>query len=138
MGARAERAKLEVLVNVGGHVSHHPRSEAHALAVRCRSYAFDIAGPERPAVDLELAVDHRRVRDDLAFEVEHEMHATDRVLPILLGERLVIRVERSPEQLAYDRDLGGSELVRGHHPDRRSIDHRRPTIRNTCPPGAAK
>src|SRR5207249_10129045 len=71
MGARAERAKLEVLVNVGGHVSHHPRSEAHALAVRCRSYAFDVAGPERPTGDLELANDQRSMPEDLALEPVH-------------------------------------------------------------------
>jgi hypothetical protein len=61
---------------------------------------------------MERPLDDRRVGDDLAVDVEDEVKAPDRVLPVVLGEAvLIVRSERGLEQLADRPSLGRAQLV---------------------------
>lgn len=55
----------------------------------CRD-GFDIAGPERTAVDLELALDDGSMGDDIGVDLDDEMHPAHRVLPVVLSEALIL------------------------------------------------
>ena len=112
MAAGAERSKLEPVPDVGRDVSHDQRAEAGSLAIRRRGDGLDVAGPERAPVDVELALDDGGVGDDLAVELEHEMDAADGMVPVVVGEPLVVvRPECGHEQLADGRNTRLRQVV---------------------------
>ena len=119
VAAGAERAELESVPDVCRHVGHDERAEAGSLSIRQRRDRLDVAGPERPARDVELALDNRRMGDDLAIEVEHEMEAADGMGPVIVGEPLLlVRPECGPHHGSDGGDLGRGQLIRWHpaHP----------------------
>lgn len=75
-----------------------------------------VAGTKQPPVNADLALHHRRVRHDRALDVRDDMHSTDRVLPVLLGEALVgvVGIERCIEDQPDRGDLGAvsADVVR--------------------------
>ena len=61
---------------------------------------------------MDLALDNLGVGDDLAIEVEDEMDAAQGVVPVLVGEPLVLaRPERRKHQRADGRDLFRGQLL---------------------------
>ena len=90
MPAGAERAELKVVADVGRHVRHDQRAKTFPVPIDGRAHGFHVAGPERPGVDVELTLNDRGVRDDIAMNVQHEMDAAHGVIPVVLFEPLVL------------------------------------------------
>jgi hypothetical protein len=62
---------------------------------------------------MEFPVDDRRVGDDFAVQVEHEMDAADGMVPIVVGEPfLLVQPECGQHQIANCPDFGRRELRR--------------------------
>ena len=62
------------------------------------------------AAGVQVALDHRGVRHDLALELDHEVHATHRVREVFLREGLVLG-ERRLEQRTHRCQLAARELI---------------------------
>ena len=106
VAARSERPELERLPDVGRHVGHEERAETAPLPIGRRADGLDVAGPQRTTIDVKAALDDGTVRDDLAIELEHEMDAAERMVPVVVAEPLVlVRPEPLNEQRADGRDL---------------------------------
>jgi hypothetical protein len=77
-------------------------------------------------VDMQLALDHGGVRDDLAIELQHEMETADRMVPVVVAECfVVIGPERGDEQLANGRDLRRGQFGRRDPAQPRSTERQR-------------
>ncbi len=83
---------------------------------RCRD-SLDVPGPEGQSSDVQLALDHGRVGDDLPVELEHEMDPAKRMLPVVVGESLLLPLgpERDVHERADLANLAGGQL-RGGEP----------------------
>ena len=74
--------------------------------IRVRRDRLDVTRAERPTVDMQLTLDDGRVRHDLTVDVEDEVRATEAVLPVLVGEALVlVLAERGFQQAPNGADL---------------------------------
>jgi hypothetical protein len=61
---------------------------------------------------VDVALDDRRVGDDPAVQLEHDMDAADRVLPVIVGESVIlIGAERDLHQRPDGGDLARRQLV---------------------------
>jgi predicted acylesterase/phospholipase RssA len=137
-----QAAELETLADVGRDVRHDQRAKTRPLPIDGRAHGFHIAGPERPAIDMELTLDDGGVGNDLAVDVQDEMEAADSVIPVVLVEPLVlVRAERRNEQIADRRDLRRGQILRRQPAQARPIGFR-PTSRARrflpCAPGPAR
>ena len=115
MTARAERAKLVARVDDRAHVAHHCRPVTPALPRRIGRDGLDVARPQRSTGDVELPLDDRRMGDDVAPDVEHDMDAAERVPPVVLRE-LLVRIaacERRFEERPDRDDLVGTQVLGG-------------------------
>ena len=114
MATRAQRPELERLPDVIAHLGHDDRPETGSLAPRRRRDRLNVAGPERAVSDVDPPLDHRRVADDRAVDLEDEMEAAERMSPVVVAEALLlVRPERLREQASECCDLGGRQLVGG-------------------------
>ena len=87
-----------------------------------RRDGLDVAGSQRTTVDVQLALDDRRVSDDLAAEVQHEMDAADGMVPVVVGEPFfLVGPEGELEQDADGRDLPRCEVAGGQPSQSRLI-----------------
>jgi hypothetical protein len=141
MAPRAQRAELEAVAYVGGHVRHDQGAKTHPLSMDGRAHGLHVAGPERPAVDVELTLHDGGVGNDHAVDVQHEVSAAHGVIPIVLLEPFVlVRAERRHEQIADRRRLGRSQILRRQPAQARPMGFR-PTFRarrsRPCAPGPA-
>src|SRR5919198_1342347 len=68
---------------------------------------------------MDLALDDCRVGEELCPDLQDEMAAAERVLPVLLVERLVVPVERAEYEPPERVDRARVELVGGNRPQSR-------------------
>src|SRR4051812_42693625 len=102
----AQRAHLVAAVDECAHLAHERRSMALALQSWRSGYGFHVAGTDRDAAHMERPVHDRAVADYAAVQLDHEMTATERMLPVVLGESAVLVVrECGPKELANRLDL---------------------------------
>jgi hypothetical protein len=74
---------------------------------------------------VDLAFDDGRVGDDLALDSQHEMDAANGVVPVVLGEFLVlVRPKRRDEQPPNRLDLGRRQIGRREPPQPGPVDDR--------------
>ena len=116
MSAGAKGAQFEGLPDVGGHVRDDERAKPGSLAIRSGRHGLHVARPERTAVDVQLALDDSGVGDDHAVEVEDEMKATDRVIPILAREAIFLVCPESHRHQCPDRGDLGQRQILGREP----------------------
>ena len=113
--ARAEGTELEPRTDVRRDLAHDERPEPATLLRRGGGDGLDVAGSQRPAVDLEHAFDDRGMTSDHAVEIEHDVEPTERVLPVVVGEPfLLVVAERRVEHRADRKRRLGRQLGRGH------------------------
>src|SRR3990170_1258786 len=113
--AGPERSELEPAADEGRHVRHHHRAETCSPAVGRGRDGLDIAGSQLAPVDMQLSLDDGGVSDDLAVEFEHEMDTACRMVPVVVGEPLLlVRPECSLQQLADGRHLWHAQVLRRH------------------------
>lgn len=85
---------------------HHASTDAALLPLGMHAHAFDVSGTQRGSAVHEASLDHRGVADDEILVAGHDVHAAERMVPVLVGhlagEHEVEEIARSDERLRVE------------------------------------